>query len=1121
MKRTKKADKSVAISSMTVNVPPDTQNTPAVNFPIVGIGASAGGLEAFELFFKTMPTDSGMAFVLVTHLDPGHASMLSEILQRITTIPVHEAKNQTVIQANNVYIIPPNKDMAIFHGALQLSAPEHSRGMRLPIDSFFRSLADEQGERAICVILSGSGSDGTLGLRAIHGIGGVSFVQDPSTAKYDGMPSSAVQSGLATYVLPVDKIAEQLVIYGKTIVNSGVPPPPPVPAERNELRPIAMLLRARTGNDFSQYKQSTILRRIERRMAVHALTEMSEYTRYLRDNPAEVQILFKEMLINVTSFFRDKEAFKAITDLVLPQLFEGKPENYVFRIWVPGCASGEEAYSLAILFREHMELNKQEFKLQIYATDIDDDAIATARAGIYPANIAIDVSPERLQRFFIKDENGFRIKKYIREMVIFAIQNVIKDPPFTRMDLISCRNLLIYLESETQNRVLPMFHYALRPDGVLFLSSSEGIGNFTELFTPLEKKQKIYRVKPSSLTARTMVAQRYAWNGELTEKTLQGYADKEEKTNYTELTRRLLLESFAPPSVITDREGEIVFLHGDTGKYLQPVQGPPSNNVIDMAREGLQLDLRYSIQNAIAQKKPVVVKALAVKTNGGIHGVDLMVRPFADPEVKRELLLISFQDTEKDPPQIRKRRKDATGKEGSKRVEELEQDLAYTRENLQATIEEMQAANEELKSTNEELQSTNEELQSTNEELETSREELQSVNEEIITVNSELQAKIEQFTAVQNDMKNLLEGVNMGTIFLDDRLAINRFTRDATHVFRLVASDIGRPLADIRSLIPDVDLIPDAQGVLDSLMPRHREVRTHNDEWFNVRIMPYRTLDNVIDGVVMTFSDITALKAVENEAQVARDYAQNIVDTVTEPLIVLNGKFEVVSASRSFYQTFGETSEGTVGRLLYRLGDRQWDIPRLHELLEVVLPKDVGFENVEIEHDFPKIGRKTMRLNARRITGEAGKTQLILLAIEDITVRKLAEEMLRLTQFAVDNASDSIIWITTDGHFVYVNSAACRMLGYTRDEFLQLSISDLNDKLNAVEWSKRFDTLRKNGSLHSVGTLEAKDGHSIPVEVTANFMQFDGKEYNIAYVRDITERECAVVKQTSSRKKIK
>ena len=959
--------------------------TPEPLFPIIGIGASAGGLEAFELFFKTIPADSGMAFMLVPHLDPGHASMLSEILQRNTTMPVHEALDQALIQANHVYIIPPNKDMAIFHGTIHLSVPEQARGLRLPIDSFFRSLAEDQGERAICVILSGSGSDGTLGLRAVHGAGGVSFVQEPATAKYDGMPASAVKSGLATYVLPVEKITEELVTYVKTIVQTGVPPVLPVPAVTSAMTRILMLLRSRTGNDFSQYKKSTITRRIERRMVVHTLKDMDSYARYLRENPAEVQVLFKELLINVTSFFRDTEAFAALKREVLTLMFDDKPENYIFRVWVPGCASGEEAYSLAILFREYMDEINQDFKFQIYATDIDDDAIATARAGMYPENIAIDVSSGRLRRFFAKEESGYRIKKEIREMVIFAIQNVISDPPFTKMDLISCRNLLIYLEAGPQNHIIPAFHYALRPGGVLFLSPSEGIGNFVDLFAPLDKKWRIFTTKPSSVSGRTLVAQRFAWTGDRPEREPGEVPATINKTNFAELTKRVLLQSYAPPSVITDEKGNIVYVHGDTGKYLQPAPGLISTNVIDMAREGLQLDLRTAIMTAALQKKPVVAKDLPVRTNGGIHGVDLAVRPLADTEATGELLLISFQDAGQHPQEKSTRAKRPAAKGATKRFEDMEQELAFTKENLQATIEEMQAANEELKSTNEELQSTNEELQSTNEELETSKEEMQSVNEEIVTVNSELQAKIEQLTDIQNDMKNLLENVNLGTIFLDDRLAIKRFTREATKVYRLAPSDMGRPLADIRSTIPDEDLVADAQGVLDTLIPLEKPVRTTGNEWYNVRIMPYRTYENVIDGVVLTFSDITVLKTVETEARVSRDYAQSIVDTVREPLLVLNGRFEVVSASRAFYQKFQVTPEETQGHVLYELGNNQWDIPRLHELLENVLPKKTSFENFEVGHNFPVIGQKKMLLNARRIPGEAGSTQMILLAIEDIT----------------------------------------------------------------------------------------------------------------------------------------
>ena len=476
---------------------PKVRSMPEPNFPIIGLGASAGGLEAFENFFRHIKPDSGMAFILVSHLDPSHESMLTEILQRVTTMPVIEAQDQMVVAPDRVYVIPPNRDMSIFHGAIQLTVPELQRGHRMPIDFFLRSLAEDQGERAIGVILSGSGSDGTFGLRAIIGAGGVSYVQDPATAKYDGMPASAIQAGLATYILPVEKIPEQLLFYKKTFFEKKIKPAPPISPPTSALNKIMMLLRSRTGHDFSLYKQSTIRRRIERRMTVNTLEDTDTYARFLKENPQEVHLLFKELLINVTSFFRDPEAFAVLKKDILPALFAQKPENYCFRIWVAGCATGEEAYSIAILFREFMDETRQEYKVQIYSTDIDEDSITFARSGIYPANIGIDVPPERLKRFFSKEETGFRIKKEIRDMIIFATQNVIKDPPFTKLDLLSCRNLFIYLEPELQGRLFPVFHYALKPGGVLFLSSSESIGSFTDLFAPINKKWKFFRAKES------------------------------------------------------------------------------------------------------------------------------------------------------------------------------------------------------------------------------------------------------------------------------------------------------------------------------------------------------------------------------------------------------------------------------------------------------------------------------------------------------------------------------------------------------------------------------------------------------------------------------------------------
>ena len=741
-----------------------------------------------------------------------------------------------------------------------------------------------------------------------------------------------------------------------------------------------MLLRSATGHDFSLYKKSTIGRRIERRMAQHEVTDIEVYTRYLKEHSAEAKALFKELLINVTSFFRDPEAFVALKRDILPQLFADKPDDYVFRVWVAGCATGEEAYSIAIVLREFMDEAHREFKVQFYSTDLDDDAIAIARTGIYPPNIAADVTPERLRRFFVKEDAGYRVKKEIREMVVFAIQNVIKDPPFTKLDLVSCRNLMIYLEPELQNRLIPAFHYALKPGGILFLSPSKSIGGHPDLFSAVSRKWKLYRAVHSAASTRATMADGLAWATERGGKGPDEAAKEEKKTNFAELTRRVLLQAYAPASVMTDTKGNILFVHGDSGRYLRPAPGQPTLNVVEMAREGLQLDLRAALHDAAQLGLPTLGREVSVKTNGDFKTVSLSVRPLSDPDAG--LLLVSFEDAA--PPvsaKPRRRRRAASVEAG--RVEELERDLSYTRENLQATIEEQQASNEELKSTNEELQSTNEELQSTNEELETSKEELQSVNEELITVNAELQAKIEQLAGMQNDMKNLLDNIHIGTVFLDQHLIIRRFTRDATRAYRLVPTDIGRPLTDIKSNLADDDLIDVARAVLESLVPCERELRI-GDAHFLARIQPYRTLDNVIEGVVLTFTDISQRVAAETAERTARQLAEGIVDTVREPLVVLDGDMKVVSASRSFYLRFRVAREETIGRHIYDIGNRQWDIPALRQLLETVLPRDESFEGFAVEHEFPIIGHRKMLLNARRVVDEAANRPLILLAIEEV-----------------------------------------------------------------------------------------------------------------------------------------
>ncbi|MBK8816618.1 MAG: PAS domain-containing protein [Methylococcaceae bacterium] len=955
--------------------PQDTRSS----FNIVGIGASAGGLEAFEQFFRQIPADTGMAFVLIPHLDPSHGSLLTEILQRSSVLPVHEALDEIKVEPNCVYVIPPNRAMLIFQGKLQLNAPSEPRGQRMPIDAFLRSLAEDRQEKAIGIILSGTGTDGTLGLRAIQGAGGLTLVQDPATAKYDGMPASAIKAGYANLVLPVDKMPAALMAEIQTTTSHGITCATSSPAP-NGINNILLQLRSLTGCDFSLYKKSTINRRIERRMLQHGIEDTEAYVRYLKQNPAEVHLLFKELLINVTSFFRDAEAFAVLQNEILPGLLKDKPANYLFRVWVAGCATGEEAYSIAILLRELTDQSHRELKVQIYSTDLDDDAISVARAGVYPPNIAQDLTPERLQRFFVKEDAGYRIKKDIREMVVFAIQNIIKDPPFTKLDLLSCRNLMIYLKPELQDRLIRSFHYSLKPGGVLFLSSSESIGNHTELFSPINRKWKLFSAIHSLAATRAMMNQGFSWSSESEGKMLESAAIKPKETNLAELTRRVLVQFFAPVSVVIDTKGTILYIHGETGKYLRPAPGHASLNILEMAREGLELELRAAIHTAANESIPTLNRPLQVKSNGGFTAVNLSVRVLPGLNDGQSLLLVSFQETPGAPPSIPKRKRITKPAELS-RIEELERDLTYLKESNQVIIEEQQVSNEELKSTNEELQSANEELQSSNEELETSKEELQSVNEELITVNSELQGKIEQLSDMQNDMKNLLENINIGIIFLDRHLKIRSFTRDAVRVFRLVSSDVGRPLNDIRTVGTGDDILAAAQTVLETLIPYERELDIGNGCWMLARIQPYRTMDNLIDGVVLTFTDITArIKAIATDE--ALKLADGIVKTIREPFVVLDSDFKVIAASTLFYNDFHLVPEEVIGQSFYELNSKLWDTLALRELLETLLITHDSFEEYKLEYNFPDHGECTMLLNARRITGGIGGKKMILLSIE-------------------------------------------------------------------------------------------------------------------------------------------
>jgi two-component system CheB/CheR fusion protein len=875
--------------------PPASHEAPG--FPIVGIGASAGGLAAFEAFFSGMPADidPGMAFVLVQHLAPDHKSILSELVKRYTRMEVFQVADGIAVKPNCAYIIPPNRDMALLNGTLQLLEPSAPRGHRLPIDFFFRSLAQDQRERAIGIVLSGTGSDGTQGVRAIKGEGGMAMAQNPKSTEYDGMPSSAIATGLVDYVLPAAEMPAQLIAYvAHAFGKASLPASSPAPKSEDALKKIFLLLRAQTSHDFSQYKRSTIVRRVERRMAVHQIERLDEYVRYLQRTPADVEALFRDLLIGVTSFFRDPEAFGALEEQVIPNLFANRPTGASIRVWVPGCSTGEEAYSLAILLQERMEELKQTFKLQVFATDIDRRAIECARAGIYPVSIADNISPERLARFFSPEPDGsaYRILKSIRDRVIFSEQDVIKDPPFSKLDLISCRNLLIYMGGELQKKIIPMFHYALNPGGMLFLGTSETVGELVDLFTTVDRKSKLYRHRDDVTGARrTGFLPLLPADGPVARPS--GRAPGESKLPVRELTERALLQHCAPPGALVNERGDIFYLHGRTGRYLEPAPGEAGMNILKMAREGLRPDLTTALHKAVALKDPVRHPGLRVRTNGDFTTVNLTVLPVPagpDSEAATKLFLIIFEDAP--AADLKRPEKAATLDTDEKdrasdidvdaRIATLKQELRAKEEYLQTTNEELATSNEELKSSNEEMQSVNQELQSTNEELETSKEELQSVNEELATVNTELQNKVADLSRSNNDMNNLLAGTGIGTIFVDHQLRIQRFTPAVIQVINLILTDVGRPVGHIVSNLVGYDrLVADVREVLGTLVPKELEVQTQTGAWYLLRIRPYRTLENVIEGAVITLTEISELKnarAALRESEVLRRLAVVVRD---------------------------------------------------------------------------------------------------------------------------------------------------------------------------------------------------------------------------------------------------
>lgn len=837
----------------------------AAVFPVVGIGASAGGLEALESFLSKVPVGSGMAYVIVQHLDPTHKGMMPELLQRSTAMPVEQARNRLKVRPDHVYVIPPNRDMSLLRGALYLFEPAAPRGLRLPIDFFLRSLADDQRQLAVGVILSGMGSDGSAGLRAIKENAGLTLAQEPASAAFDAMPKSAIAAGVVDIVASADRLPERLIASLSAGARAGAAEIVIDGSMQSGLEKVLILLRAHNGQDFSPYKKTTLYRRIERRMGIHLIDRIATYVRFLQENPQELELLFREFLIGVTNFFRDPAAWDSLRDTAFPALFARHSSGRALRAWVPGCSTGEEAYSLAMVFKEAIDKHRPagRFSLQIFATDLDSDAIDRARQGHYPANIAADVAADRLSRFFVAGEDGYQIGKEIREMVVFAPQNLIQDPPFTKLDLLLCRNLLIYFGTDLQKKLLPLFHYSLAPGGVLFLGTSETIGGATHLFAPLDAKVRLFRRadQPAPPVELDFAAR------------LRSLPSLESEARSTppparlqDLADQVLLRQFSPAAVLVNVRGDVVYVNGRTGRYLEPAAGKANWNIHAMAREGLRAEIGSALHQVTRDRGRVEKSDLTVSDDGSSHRVGLIVQMIEEPESLRDMVMIVFKDL----PTLPAAQKPAGRTPRGARQLELEREVQQAREENRILREEMQASQEELKSANEEMQSTNEELQSTNEELTTSKEEMQSLNEELQTVNIELQSKVDDLSSANDDMQNLLNSTEIATVFLDNRLHVRSFTPLAKRVIKLIAADAGRPLSDLATDLDYPGLEDDAREVLRTLMFSEKQIATHDGRrWFSVRIMPYRTTDNVIEGVVITFIDISVAKRLEAELRAA------------------------------------------------------------------------------------------------------------------------------------------------------------------------------------------------------------------------------------------------------------
>ena len=1016
-----------------------TEPRKIVAFPIVAIGASAGGLEAMIGLLKHIPPDTGMGFVFVQHLDPEHESALSQLLTKATVMPVREIKNNTKVTPNCVHVIPPNTALTISEGVLKLHPRSSERGGQRSIDMLFESLAKDRQERAIAVVLSGAATDGSLGLESIKAEGGITFAQDGS-AKYDSMPHSAIATGCVDFVLnpagigaELARIARHPYIMGDPLEESerGVRPlreryaqaggkrskPNPLHdrnmaallrgeaapigvTEEHGIKKILLDLRNHSGVDFSQYKLNTIQRRITRRVVLNRIQNLDAYAEFLGGNTKELDALYSDVLIHVTSFFRNPEAFAVLKRKVFPKLLAAGREDPV-RVWALGCATGQEAYSIAMAFIESAENVPHAPQLQIFATDLNEALLEKARSGLYSKNIEADVSPERLRRFFVEDSGGYRVNKPLREMCVFARQDVISGAPFSRMDLVSCRNLMIYLEPGLQEKIFPTFHYALNPNGFLFLGASESIGGATELFDVVDKKHKIYTKLSGSVAAfrqHTPPQHIMSRKSPAAARVAPGQVSFPLELNAQREADRVTIGNYAPPSVLVNAEFKIIQFRGPTGPFLEPPTGKASFNILKMAREGLTLPLRAAMAKAEKSGQTVRTANVRIQENGQARRINLEIVPLKN--LINPCYLIFFEPIEPDSPAKAagskpgkfRRWNDARQTEGNpsrRRTKDLARELAETRDYLQAIQEQNETATEELQASVEEVTSANEELQSLNEEMETSKEELESTNEELTTVNEEMSHRNVELMRLNNDLNNFHASVSMAIIRLDLQLNVQHFTPQAEKLFNLIAADISRPIGGIRHNLDLPDLESLLKEVIDDAGVREREVRDKEGRWYSLRARPYITVDKKIDGVVVVLIDIDDMKRLERDTQQLRGYAEAVVQTVP-PLLVLDNQLKVKTINRSFCHKFGVLAADALNRSVYDLDGGQWNIPKLRELFDGVLRTKHFFYDVEVAHEFKNIGHRTLLLSARKVESEG--IEDILLCIEDITERKHAEQ---------------------------------------------------------------------------------------------------------------------------------